>query len=56
MVTFLHSLPPSLTKVTSGLNVLGEFVSLLYFLKGDQSYGCLGKIAGPFISHGQSVV
>ena len=31
-------------------------MSLLYFLKGDQSYSCLGKIAGPFISRGQSVV
>ena len=62
MVTFLCPLPPSLppspslTEVTFGLKVLREFVSLLYFLKGDQSYSCLRKIAGTFISCGQSVV
>ena len=53
---YISLFPPSLTKVTFGLNVLGEFVSLLYFLKGDQLYSCLGKIAGTFISRGQSVV
>ena len=53
---YISLFPPSLAKVTFGLNVLGEFVSLLYFLKGDQSYSCLGKIAGTFTSRGQSVV